>query len=66
MLATKSKSHTFQKDDIWYFSRRVSADLRRRYKTGRTAYSLWFKSIRNTYLSMLNTQMEKLTLCDFL
>jgi len=26
MLATKSNSYTFQKDGIWYFSRRVPAD----------------------------------------
>ena len=26
MLATKSNSFTFQKDGIWYFSRRVPAD----------------------------------------
>jgi CubicO group peptidase (beta-lactamase class C family) len=35
MLATKSNSYTFQKDGIWYFSRRVPADLRRHYRTGR-------------------------------
>ena len=34
MLATKSNSYTFQKDGIWYFSRRVPADLRRHYRTG--------------------------------
>jgi hypothetical protein len=40
MLATKSNSYTFQKDGVWYFSRRVSVDLRRHYRTGRIAYSL--------------------------
>ena len=40
MLATKSNTYTFQKNGIWYFSRRVPADLRRHYKTGRIAYSL--------------------------
>ena len=40
MLATKSNSYTFQKDGVWYFSRRVPADLRRYYRTGRIAYSL--------------------------
>ena len=35
MLVTKSNSYTFQKDGIWYFSRRVPADLRRHYRTGR-------------------------------
>ena len=39
MLATKTNSYTFNKDGIWYFSRRVPADLRRHYKTGRIAYS---------------------------
>jgi integrase len=45
MLATKSNSYTFQKSGIWYFSRRVPADLRRHYRTGRIAYSLRTKSI---------------------
>ena len=40
MLATKSNSYTFKKDGVWYFSRRVPADLRRYYRTGRIAYSL--------------------------
>ena len=47
MLATKSNSYTFQKDGIWYFSRRVPADLRRYYRTGRIAYSLRTKSFRD-------------------
>jgi integrase len=47
MLTTKSNSYTFQKDGIWYFSRRVPADLRRHYRTGRIAYSLRTKSIRD-------------------
>ena len=47
MLATKSNSYTFQKDGIWYFSRRIPADLRRHYRTGRIAYSLRTKSIRD-------------------
>ena len=47
MLATKSNSYTFQKDGVWYFSRRVPADLRRHYSTGRIAYSLKTKSIRD-------------------
>ena len=37
MLATKSNSYTFQKDGVWYFSRRVPVDLRRHYRTGRIA-----------------------------
>jgi integrase len=47
MLATKSNSYTFQKDGVLYFSRRVPADLRRYYRTGRIAYSLRTKSIRD-------------------
>ena len=47
MLATKSNSYTFQKDGIWYFSRRVPADLRRHYRTSRIAYSLRTKSVRD-------------------
>ena len=47
MLATKSNSYTFQKDGVWYFSRRVPADLRRHYRTARIAYSLRTKSIRD-------------------
>ena len=47
MLATKSNSYTFQKDGIWYFSRRVPADLRRHYRTGRIAYSRRTKSVRD-------------------
>ena len=47
MLSTKSNSYTFQKDGIWYFSRRVPADLRRHYRTGRIAYSLRTKSVRD-------------------
>ena len=47
MLATKSNSYTFQKNGIWYFSRRVPTDLRRHYSTGRIAYSLRTKSIRD-------------------
>jgi integrase len=47
MLATKSNRYTFQKNGIWYFSRRIPADLRRHYRTGRIAYSLRTKSIRD-------------------
>ena len=47
MLAAKPNSYTFQKDGIWYFSRRVPADLRRHYRTGRIAYSLRTKSVRD-------------------
>ena len=47
MLATKSNSYTFQKGGIWYFSSGVPTDLRRHYRTGRIAYSLRTKSIRD-------------------
>ena len=47
MLATKSNSYTFQKSGVWYFSRRVPTDLRRHYRTGRIAYSLRTKSVRD-------------------
>ena len=48
MLTTKSNSYTFQKSGIWYFSRRrIPADLKRHYRTGRIAYSLRTKSIRD-------------------
>ena len=47
MLTTKSNSYTFQKSGIWYFSRRIPQDLRRHYRTGRIAYSLKTKSIRD-------------------
>tara|TARA_B110000211_G_scaffold217549_1_gene261508 strand:+ start:251 stop:1948 length:1698 start_codon:yes stop_codon:yes gene_type:complete len=35
MLAPKSNSYTFQKSSVWYFSRRVPANLRLHYRTGR-------------------------------
>ena len=54
MLATKSNSYTFQKDGIWYFSRRVPADLRRHYRTGRIAYSLRTKSIREARIRAMS------------
>ena len=54
MLATKSNSYTFQKDGIWYFSRRVPADLRRHYRTGRIAYSLRTKSVRDARIRAMS------------
>jgi len=47
MLTTKSNCYTFQKSGIWYFSRRIPTDLRRHYRTGRIAYSMRTKSIRD-------------------
>ena len=58
MLATKSNSYTFQKDGIWYFSRRVPADLRRHYRTGRIAYSLRTKSIRDAHVRAMNDAVK--------
>ena len=54
MLATKSNSYTFQKDGIWYFSRRVPADLRRHYRTNRIAYSLRTKSVRDAHIRAMS------------
>ena len=54
MLATKSNSYTFQKSGVWYFSRRVPADLRRHYRTGRIAYSLRTKSIRDARIRAMS------------
>ena len=61
MLATKSNSYTFQKDGIWYFSRRVPADLLRHYKTGRIAYSLRTKSIRDARVRAMSDAAKLLT-----
>jgi hypothetical protein len=54
MRATKSNSYTFQKDGIWYFSRRVPTDLRRHYRTGRIAYSLRTKSISDARIRAMS------------
>ena len=54
MLATKSNTYTFQKNGIWYFSRRVPSDLRRHYKTGRIAYSLRTRSLRQARMRALS------------
>ena len=54
MLTTKSNCYTFQKSGIWYFSRRVPSDLRRHYRTGRIAYSLRTKSIRDARVRAVN------------
>ena len=54
MLTTKSNSYTFQKSGIWYFSRRIPADLKRHYSTGRIAYSLRTKSIRDARVRAMN------------
>ena len=61
MLATKSNPYTFLKDGIWYFSRRVPADLRRHYRTGRIAYSLRTKSIRDARVRAMSdaTKLER-------
>ena len=54
MLTTKSNSYTFQKSGIWYFSRRIPQDLRPHYRTGRIAYSLRTKSIRDARVRAVN------------
>ena len=53
--------YTFQKDGIWYFSSRVPADLRRHYWTGRIAYSLRTKSIRDARVRAMNDAAKLLT-----
>jgi hypothetical protein len=58
MLATKSNSYTFQKDGIWYFSRRVPADLLRHYRTGRIAYSLRTKSVRDARIRAVSNTLK--------
>ena len=54
MLTTKSNCYTFNKNGIWYFSRRIPADLRRHYKTDRIAYSLRTRSFRNARIRAMN------------
>ena len=54
MLATKLNSYTFQKSGVWYFSRRVPADLRRHYKTGRIAYSLRTRLLRQARMKAMS------------
>ena len=54
MLTTKSNCYTFQKNGIWYFSRRIPADLRRHYKTSRSAYSLRTRSVRDARIRAMN------------
>ncbi|WP_422072970.1 DUF6538 domain-containing protein [Sulfitobacter geojensis] len=39
MSGDKSAPYTFRKDDIFYFARRVPADLRRHYSSSRISYS---------------------------
>ena len=55
MLATKSNSYTYsRKGGVWYFSRRVSTDLRPHYRTGRIAYSLRTNSVREARSMAMN------------
>ncbi|WP_370726556.1 DUF6538 domain-containing protein, partial [Nereida ignava] len=54
MLTTKLNSYTFNKNGIWYFSRRVPADLRRHYRTNRIAYSLRTKSVRDARIRAMS------------
>ena len=58
MLTTKSNSYTFQKSGVWYFSRRVPTDLRRHYRTGRIAYSLRTKSIRDARVRAMSDAVK--------
>lgn len=54
MLSSKINSYTFQKNGIWYFSRRIPADLRRHYKTGGISYSLRTRSVRDARLRAMS------------
>ena len=54
MLASESNSYTFNKNGIWYFSRRIPADLRQHYKTDRIAYSLRTRSVRDAHIRAMN------------
>ena len=54
MLVFKSNSYTFTKNDIWYFSLRIPADLCRNYKTDGVAYSLRAKSVRDARIGAMN------------
>ena len=54
MPSSKINSYTFIKNGIWYFSRRIPADLRRHYKTGRIAYSLRTKSLRDARIRAMS------------
>ena len=54
MLTTQSNCYTFQKNGIWYFSRRIPADLRRHYKTSRIAYSLRTRSLRDARIRAMS------------
>ena len=54
MLSSKINSYTFQKNGIWYFSRRIPADLRSHYKTGRISYSLRTRSVRDARIRAMN------------
>ncbi len=44
MSKTISRPYTFVKDGVFYFSRRIPADLRSNYSSNRIAYSLRTKS----------------------
>lgn len=44
MSANKSAPHTFTKDGVFYFVRRVPVELRRHYTSNRIAYSLRTRS----------------------
>jgi hypothetical protein len=66
MLATKSNSYTFQKDGVWYFSRRVPADLRRHYRTVRIAYSLRYIRISATFNQLKGHNLMPIRLLRYL
>ena len=47
MLVTKSNCFTVQENGVWYFSLWIPTDFQWHYRTGRIAYSLTTKSIRD-------------------
>ena len=66
MLVTKSNSYTFQKSGVWYFSRRVSVDLRRHYRSGRIAYSLRHIKISATFNQLKGHNLIPIRLLRYL
>ena len=66
MLTTKSNSYTFQKDGVWYFSRRVPVDLRRHYRTARIAYSLRHTKISATFNQLKGQNLMPVRLLRYL
>lgn len=54
----------YLKIGIWYFSHRVPADLRQHYRTGRIAYSLRTKSIRDARVRATHPMLSLTTIIN--